>query len=137
MYEVRVQTQFQAEHQLTDRDGRREPVHMHDWVVEAVFRGPGLDEMGVLIDFTLAEQALRNVVELLEGTNLNDAPFSADANPSAERLARYLFNALRDRLGTAAPLAAVYVREAPGCIAGYCPITACTGPTLSPLNGHN
>ena len=94
MYEVRVQTHFQAEHQLTDRDGRQEPAHAHDWLVEAVFRGPDLDEMGVLIDFTQVEQALRRVVDPLDRTNLNEAPFSAGTNPSAECLARYLFDEL-------------------------------------------
>ena len=135
MYEVRVQAHFRAEHQLTTRDGQREPTHTHDWIVEAVFRGPGLDEMGVLIDFTAAEKALRSVVDPLDQTNLNEVPFSASANPSAERLARHLFDVLRAQLGPTAPLAAVYVHEAPGCTAGYSPLTTCIEPTFPPP-GH-
>lgn len=132
MYEVRVQAQFRAEHQLTGNDGQKEPIHEHDWIVEAVFRGPDLDKMGMLIDFTVAEQALRSVVELLDRTNLNEAPFSVGANPSAECLARYLFDALGNRLEPTAPLVAVYVREAPGCIAGFGPLTAHIEPTFMP-----
>lgn len=132
MYEVRVQARFQAEHRLTNRGGQQEPAHTHDWIVEAVFRGPGLDEMGVLIDFTAAEKALRRVVDPLGDTNLNEAPFLSGANPSAERLARHLFDVLGAQLGPTAPLAAVYVHEAPGCNAGYSPLTTSVEPTSPP-----
>jgi len=121
MYEVRIQAHFQAEHSLIDRDGRQEPPHTHDWQVEAVFRGPELDEQDLLIDFIVVQKGLERVIAPLSGTNLNDAPFAADANPSAERIARYLFDELGEQLDPSAPLAAVYVREAPGCIAGFMP----------------
>jgi len=137
MYEVRVQAHFRAEHRLATHDGQQEPAHTHDWIVEAVFRGPGLDEMGVLIDFTAAEKALRSVVDPLDHTSLNEASFSVGANPSAERLARHLFDVLRVRLGPTAPLAAVYVHEAPGCTAGYCPPTTPIEPTSGPPSHCN
>jgi len=137
MYEVRVQARFQAEHSLTDRDGLQEPAHTHDWIIEAIFRGPSLDEMGVLIDFMVAEKALRGVVDPLDHTNLNEASISAGANPSAERLARYLFDELRARLGPTAPLAAVYVHEAPGCTAGFSRIDVFSGPTFQPPGRSN
>jgi hypothetical protein len=45
----------------------------------------------------------------------------AGLNPTAEQVARRIFEELAARLGPAAPLAGVYVREAPGCTAGYLP----------------
>ena len=136
MYEVRVQAHFRAEHRLTTRGGQQEPAHTHDWIVEAVFRGPGLDENGVLIDFTAAEKALQIAVDPLDHTNLNEAPFSAGANPSAERLARHLFDVLGAQLGPTTPLAAIYVHEAPGCTAGYSPLTTSIEPTSPPPPSH-
>ncbi|GMV96988.1 MAG: 6-carboxy-5,6,7,8-tetrahydropterin synthase [Phycisphaerae bacterium] len=119
MYEVRVQACFSAAHQVRLYDGGLEPIHGHDWRVEAVFRGPELDRIGVLVDFVAAEAALREVTANLHHTRLNDLPFFADVNPTAENLARWVFERLAERLGPDAPLVGVYVREAPGCVAGY------------------
>lgn len=119
MYEVRVQARFNALHQLRLYDGQMEPLHGHDWRVEAVFRGMQLDRIQVLIDFVSAEAQLREVIGPLNHGNLNDIAARQDANPSAEWVARYVHERLRERLGETCPLAAVYVEEAPGCIAGY------------------
>lgn len=119
MYEVRVQAWFSAAHQVRLYDGQLEPLHGHDWQVEAVFRGPALDRIGVLVDFVAVQNALREVVAGLNHTNLNEAPLLAGLNPTAEHVARRVFEQLQDRLGREAPLTGVWVREAPGCIAAY------------------
>lgn len=119
MYEVRVQARFNALHQLRLYDGGVEPLHGHDWKVEAVFRGRQLDEIQVLIDFVSAGAKLREVVKTFDHTNLNEIAAREGTNPSAEWVARYIFDHLRERLGAGCPLTAVYVEEAPGCIAGY------------------
>lgn len=119
MYEVRVQAGFSAAHQVRMYDGRLEPLHGHDWEVEAVFRGPGLDRIGVLVDFVAVQEALREVVAGLDHTNLNEAPLLAGLNPTAEHVARRVFEELQGRLGAETPLVGVWVCEAPGCRAGY------------------
>jgi len=119
MYEVRVQAAFSAAHQIQLHDGQLEPLHGHDWEVEAVFRGPALDRIGVLVDFVAAEAALREVVAGLHHTCLNRAALLSGLNPTAEHVAQRVFDQLAIRLGPNAPLYAVYVREAPGCTAAY------------------
>jgi 6-pyruvoyltetrahydropterin/6-carboxytetrahydropterin synthase len=119
MYECRVQSGFSAAHQLRLIDGSLEPLHRHDWKVVAVFRGPVLDTVGLLIDFVAAERALNEVTTVLNDGNLNGCPMLRGANPSAEHVAGAIFAELRAKLGADAPLVAVYVEEAPGCIAGY------------------
>ena len=121
MYEVRVQAGFSAAHQVRMYDGRLEPLHGHDWEVEAVFRGPELDGIGVLVDFVVVEGTLRAVVAGLHHTCLNEAPMLGGLSPTAEHVARRIFEELAARLGPGAPLIGVYVREAPGCTAGYLP----------------
>lgn len=118
-YEVRVAAHFSAVHQLRLGNGGLEPLHGHDWRVEAVFRGPRLDGQDMLIDFEVAARGLEEVLADLNHTNLNTVSALADRNPSAEAVARMIFNALRGRLGPQAPLAAVEVEEAPGCVAAY------------------
>jgi 6-pyruvoyltetrahydropterin/6-carboxytetrahydropterin synthase len=118
-YEIRVKDRYSAVHRLKLPDGSLEPLHGHDWRVEAVFRGQKLDGLEMLIDFEIASAVLRDVLADLRRANLNMLPAFADHNPTAEVVARLIYNRLRDRLGSTAPLAAVYVEEAPGCIAGY------------------
>jgi 6-pyruvoyltetrahydropterin/6-carboxytetrahydropterin synthase len=120
MYEIRVQAQFYAAHRVRLANRQLEPIHDHDFQVEAVLRGPTLNEDGVLIDFKTVQRALRRIVEPLSDTDLGSALLLAGLNPSSENLARKLFEALSREIGPQAPLAAVYVREAPGCVAGYC-----------------
>ena len=119
MYEVRVEVQFSAAHQIRLYDGKLEPIHRHDWRVEAVFRGPVLDRIGVLVDFEVAKNTLHEIVDRFAGTNINHLPLLKGRNPTAENIAGCIFNELKQRLDGNLPLAAVHVREAPGCAAGY------------------
>lgn len=119
MYEVRVRGGFSATHRLRLEDGSLEPLHGHDWKVEAVFRGGTLNRVGFLIDFEKARDALDQVLALLHYADLNSAAALEGANPTAERVARSVFHRLRERLGHDQPLVAVHVEEAPGCIASY------------------
>lgn len=119
MYEVRVEARFSAAHQVRLYDGDLEPLHGHDWRIEAVFRGDGLDDIGVLIDFVPVQAALAEVAGLFHHTRLNDVELLAGVNPTAEHVARVAFDQLKRRLPEDAPLSGVYVTEAPGCVAGF------------------
>src|SRR6266571_1378973 len=107
MYEVAYETTFCATHRLT-RDGRPiEPVHGHDWRVEAVAAGE-----------TLA--ALGEVASRFHYRDVNDHPAFAGQSPSAEAVARYFFLEVRKGLGEEGRLLRrVRVWEAPGCSATY------------------
>ncbi len=118
MFECRVQGRFSAAHQVRMYDGQLEPIHGHDWLIEAVYRGAQLDGIGILIDFVAVEQALQRIVAQLHHTHLNEAPFLQGLNPTAEHVAQRVFEDLHAALPEA-PLVAVYVTEAPGCVAGY------------------
>lgn len=118
MYEVRVKTAFSASHQLRLYDGQLEPMHGHDWEVEAVYRGPVLDPMGVLVDFTRVKQALAEITGQLEHRHLNDLPAWSKENPSAESVARWIHERLVEAMPPWRP-SGVSVKEAPGCTAVY------------------
>lgn len=97
MYEVRVVSDFSAAHFLKDYNGKCEALHGHNYRVYAYVRGAKLDAGGMLIDFAALKSALRNVCGALDHTNLNDMEVFTQ-NPSAERIARYIFDALTDAL---------------------------------------
>ena len=93
MFEVRVTADFAAAHFLRDYNGKCENLHGHNYKVYAHVKGPELNEGGMLLDFTKLKFALREVCKQLDHTNLNDLVVF-DQNPSAERIAMYIYNGI-------------------------------------------
>ena len=93
MYSVTVSEPFIAQHILTVPDAPPEEstLHSHAFEAEVTFRGRELGEHGYLLDIDLAGDALAGVVDAYRDETLND---HLEGNPSAERLARRLFDDL-------------------------------------------
>jgi 6-pyruvoyltetrahydropterin/6-carboxytetrahydropterin synthase len=119
MYEVAVEASFSASHQLRLPDGELEPLHGHDWKAEARFQGPELDECGLLVDFNEALGALKEIVQTMHHRHLNELDVFARLNPSAENVARVIFERLHAIGSFDRTLVSVRVSEAPGCVGGY------------------
>ena len=119
MYEVSVEAQFSAAHRLRLADGTLEPPHGHDWHVTVTFAGETLDASGMLVDFVAAEAHLRAVVADLHHHDLNDCPAMQGLNPSAEHVARVVYERMANHPELAHALDRVRVTEAPGCAATY------------------
>ena len=115
MFTIVVEAGFSATHRVRYADGTAEEPHGHTWRVRAFFSRSHLDDVGMVIDFGEAQTALRSAVDELENTDLNAHPALRGANPTAEVVAKYLF----DRVFAAgvSTLRSVEVTEAPGCVA--------------------
>ena len=102
MFEVRVEADFAAAHFLKDYHGKCENLHGHNYKVYAHARGKELDDGGMLLDFGILKGALRSVCKILDHTNLNDLTENGELvfknNPSAERIAMWIFNQLKIQL---------------------------------------
>jgi 6-pyruvoyltetrahydropterin/6-carboxytetrahydropterin synthase len=119
MYEVRVEADFAAAHFLADYHGKCERLHGHNYRVLAHAWGNDLDGGGMLVDFGVLKSALKEVCAALDHSNLNDITAFAN-NPSAERIAEYIFVELKRRLPDA-PVSAVDVYETPTSRARFRP----------------
>jgi 6-pyruvoyltetrahydropterin/6-carboxytetrahydropterin synthase len=117
MFEVSVEADFAAAHFLKDYHGKCENLHGHNYRVRAYVRGMELDQGGMLVDFGILKTALRTVCNKLDHTNLNDLPIFHQ-NPSAERIAEYVFHELCHEL-PAVSISAVDVYETPLNFARY------------------
>ena len=104
MFETRVEAEFAAAHFLADFHGKCERLHGHNYRVLAHARGDALDSGGM-------------VCARLDHSNLNELEVFAD-NPSAERIARFIFLELKALL-PGVPLWAVDVYETPTSRARY------------------
>src|SRR5277367_5050595 len=98
MFEVCVEHTFAAAHALRDYYGKCENLHGHNYRVQVTVRGAELDHAGILVDFSLLKRLLREVTGRLDHQNLNDLPPFDAVNPSAENIARYVYDEIRGRL---------------------------------------
>jgi len=119
MYTVRVEASFAAAHFLTQYHGKCERLHGHNYLVRAFARGTELDAAGMLVDFGEVKGNLRAVCETLDHSCLNDNPVFS-ASPSAERIAKYVFDEMKLR-SPSMPLSAVEVFETDTSMARYEP----------------
>ena len=123
MYHLRVESEFSAAHFLSHYNGKCENLHGHNYTVRLWVNGPDLNEGGMLIDFSMIKKTLREVLSTLDHSNLNDMEVFQN-DPSAERIARYIFDKVREKLPLHEPdliLEAVDVFENKDCMARYSP----------------
>ena len=112
MYSVRIEDSFAAAHFLTRYHGKCERLHGHNYRVRVTARGAQLDEGGMLVDFGILKGALRTVLTELDHSSLNDHPAFSDGSPSAERIARFIFEKMSAVVpGSGLSLVEVYETE--------------------------
>jgi 6-pyruvoyltetrahydropterin/6-carboxytetrahydropterin synthase len=120
MFEVAYETTFCSTHRLTRGGQPLEPIHGHDWRVEAVAAGEALDDVGIVIDFEELKKVVGEVASRFHYKDMNEHPGLGGQSPSAEVVARYFFQEIRKGLGDEGRhLRRVRVWEAPGCSAVY------------------
>ena len=98
MFEVSVDETFSAGHALRGYKGKCENVHGHNYKVRVTLAGPELDSVGLLYDFVHLKQVIQSVIRSLDHRFLNDfAPFDT-TNPSAENIARHIFDEISQQM---------------------------------------
>ena len=119
MFTISVETSFWASHQLLLPEGSKEPVHHHNWLVSAGLSSDKLNSMAVVMDFQELKAMLDDIVSEFDNTSLNEISYFRQNNPSAENVARYIYEKLRDKLPEGVKLQNVRVVEEPGCAANF------------------
>ncbi len=113
MFEVCAEHSFAAAHALRNYHGKCENLHGHNYRIQVRVAGPELDETGMLLDFVELKRLLRGAAERLDHQFLNEIQPFDTVNPSAENIAKYLFEEIQGNLKTenAAELQEVKVWE--------------------------
>ena len=119
MFTIRVETRFRASHQLTLPDGSKEPLHHHDWLASADVSSERLDNMGVVMNFQTLKAMLDGAVADFDNAAIEVVGFFQQNNPSAENVAKYIYDKLRAGLPHGVKLRKVRVVEEPGCSATF------------------
>jgi len=119
MFTVSVETHFWASHQLVLPDGSKESGHNHNWSVTADVSSEKLNSMAVVMNFQKLKAMVDNIVAEFDNTSLNEISYFRQNNPSAENVARYIYEKLRNKLPKGVKLRSVRVVEEPGCAANF------------------
>ena len=91
MFEVTIEQSFAAGHALRQYRGKCENVHGHNYRCQVTMEGQQLDSTGLLIDFVAAKKILQGIIDRLDHQWLNEfSPFDV-LNPSAENIAKYIY----------------------------------------------
>ena len=92
MFEVTIEETFAAGHALRNYRGKCENVHGHNYRAEVTLRGAELDAIGLLVDFVELKRAVHAVLDRMDHQWLNDLPPFDAINPSAENMAKYIYD---------------------------------------------
>jgi 6-pyruvoyltetrahydropterin/6-carboxytetrahydropterin synthase len=107
MYEVSVDETFAAAHNLRNYKGKCEDLHGHNYKVRVTLAGPELDATGLLYDFVHLKQVIQGVIRSLDHKYLNELkPFDV-LNPSAENIARHIYEQTSKQMHATANGAAI------------------------------
>jgi len=119
MFTISVETNFRASHQLILPDGSKEPQHNHEWQVKASLSSNKLNNIGIVMNFHKLRELLDNSVAELDNTALEKISHFRQNNPTAENVAKYIYDKLKSRLPKGVKLQSIKVIEAPGCSAKF------------------
>ncbi len=91
MYELSIRGDIAAAHFIEGHQGKCKNLHGHTWKIEATVINEELDDIGMVADFAVLKQHLRDILSELDHVCLNDLPFFKEVRPTSENIARYTY----------------------------------------------
>jgi len=123
MYEISAVGHFDAAHFLRGYRGKCANIHGHRWKVEVTLQGAELNNLGILTDFMVVKNMLKEILNIFDHRMINDITPFAQVNPTAENLAKYVFDEmavkLRELTGPGVKMTKVTVWESEAASATY------------------
>ncbi len=99
LWQLTVRESFSSAHALRHYKGKCENLHGHNYLAEMTVEGEVLTaDTELVTDFSVLKKILREELVKLDHCNLNETPPFDKINPSAENLARFLWQCLKPRL---------------------------------------
>lgn len=121
MYILSIEKSFSAGHQLRDYDGPCARLHGHNWRVRVEVASQTLNKAGMSIDFEHLELITWDVLKILDHNHINDIPPFDTINPTAENIARYIYEAVKEKLPNSVELQRVDIWETETYKVSYVP----------------
>ena len=125
MFELTISVNFEAAHYIKGYPGKCNRLHGHNWKVEVNVYGTKLDELGMKADIRDLKTTVNKIMLQLDHYCLNEIEPFCTINPTAENLAKYIYDQLVEtkefdanvklrsiKIWESATSAATYSREA-------------------------
>ena len=125
MYEVVIERSFPAVHKVIMPDGIWERSHEHVWKLEVAIKANKLDEYCFAIEFGEMQGIIDKAIsvlagdDLVSGEDLNEIEAFKDTIPTAEVVAKWIYEKISPELPIGVSLLYVDLTEAPGCRVKY------------------
>ncbi len=119
MFELVVETDFSAAHNLREYKGQCEKLHGHNWKVQVVLKAEKLDKLGMVMDFREAKRVIGEIMNKFDHTYLNELADFKVLNPTTENLSKILYDELKNTLPLEVKVFRVTTWESERCGATY------------------
>lgn len=111
-----MEDSFDAAHALRGYEGPCENLHGHTWKVQVFLEGRRLNKIGLLEDFKLLKNELKEILAEFDHRLLNDLKSFEVENPSSENLAKSIYKRIKKKRKS---LSKVVVWESASASAAY------------------
>lgn len=119
MFELIIETDFSAAHNLREYKGQCERLHGHNWKVQVVLKAEKLDKLGMVMDFRDAKRVIGEIINRFDHVYLNELTDFSEVNPTTENLSKTLYEELRRNLPPGMKVEKVMTWESDRCGASY------------------
>ncbi len=90
-----MKVDFSAAHRIVGYVGDCARLHGHNWVVEVFVSAQQLNSIGIAVDFRDVKSQIRRIIQDWDHQNLNEVAAFAEVNPTAENVAKIVFEILQ------------------------------------------
>ncbi|UNC93864.1 6-carboxytetrahydropterin synthase QueD [Candidatus Contubernalis alkalaceticus] len=100
MFTLSVTIKFSSAHSLRNYQGKCANIHGHTFTAQCLVRGSRLNSQGMVMDFHALEDLVEQITDEFDHRLINEHPsFTEEGlNPTAENLAGYIYEKLKDVL---------------------------------------
>lgn len=98
MFRTFIETRFSAAHRINGYQGQCGKLHGHTWKVRVQVKTKTIDEIGISIDFKEVRKLTDSILENLDHQLINEVPPFDCENPTAENLAKYIYEQIAQKL---------------------------------------
>lgn len=98
MFVLRAESSFCAAHKLIGYNGACQRLHGHNWKISLSIKTEIVDEIGIGCDFKILKKILESILIPFDHQDLNSiSPFDK-MNPTAENIAKFIYNEAKNYL---------------------------------------
>ena len=99
MFELSIKGDIASAHYLRGYPGKCKDLHGHTWKVEVFLQKADLNDIGMVEDFAYLKKTFKTFLEGLDHKCLNDLDYFKDVNPTAENIAKYIYQEFQKETG--------------------------------------